>query len=388
MIINERENNLFRVIARQTLAHDDELWLEENIREDLNWPSVAQRAFNEGLAPLLYYHFRNLNLLETIPENTKILLARVYAETMLINKHLLKKMDELEKELEKQHIRVIVLKGAALLKTVYRDVALRPMEDIDLMIRHEDLNALENVLETMGFVRHRLYHDSFKKGILSIDIHSDFLSSHRIRSRQAILDISSEDVWSNSIPINGSSSLCRLPLNVNLIALSFHLLKHRYDRLIWFVDIAESIKAYQSVLDWQDLIAYSQHVRADRLLLYTLLLTRRLLGFRVPDEILTDIGKEELSPIEKYILRLRLMHVPLGTAMDLLWMFQIRGAMGKVRFIKENIFPRREVMHQIFPETSHRFGTFFRRAILVSSEVLYDFLMLFRGVLRGGLPPL
>jgi len=256
------------------------------------------------------------------------------------------------------------------------------------MVRQEHLNELKNVLETMGFVQHRLYPGSFGKGILSIDIHSDLLSSHRIRSRQAILDIRSEDAWSSSIPINGSSSLYRLSLNVNLIALSFHLLKHRYDRLIWFVDIAESIKAYQSMLDWQNLIEYSRRVRADRLLLYTLLLTRRLLGLRVPDEALTDLGEEELSPIERYILRLRLMHVPLGTVMDLLWMFQIQGTGKKIRFMRENIFPRREVMNQIFPDTSHRFGTFLRRAILVSSQVLTDLLALFRGVLRGGLPPL
>jgi len=376
------------VIAQQAPDRADLVWLAENNRECLDWPAAAQRAFDEGLAPLLYYHCRNMNILEAIPESTKKFLARIYAETSLINTHLLQEMTELEKGLEKRDIQVIVLKGAALLNTVYRDVALRPMEDIDLMVRQEHLNELENVLGSMGFAQNRLYPGSFGKGILSIDIHSDLLSSHRIRSRQAILDIRPEDAWSSSIPINGSSSLYRLSLNVNLIALSFHLLKHRYDRLIWFVDIAESIKTYQSMLDWQDLIEYSRSVRADRLLLYTLLLARRLLGLRVPDEVLTDLGKEELSPIERYILRLRLMHVPLGTVMDLLWMFQIRGAFKKTRFIRENIFPRREVMNQIFPDTTHRFGTFLKRAILVSSQVLIDLLMSFRGVLRGGLPPL
>lgn len=388
MTRSERESKLFQVIAQQTLGRADLVWLAENNREGMDWPTVTQRAFDENLAPLLYYHCRDMNILENIPESTKKFLARIYAETSLINMHLLQEMTKLGKGLEKLDIQVIVLKGAALLKTVYRDVALRPMEDIDLMVRPEHLNGLKNVLESMGFAQNRLYPGSFAKGILSIDIHSDLLSSHRIRSRQAILDIRPEDAWSNSIPINGSSSLYRLSLNVNLIALSFHLLKHRYDRLIWFVDIAESIKTYQSMLDWQDLIKYSRRVRADSLLLYTLLLTKRLLGVNVPDEVLTDLGKEELSPVERYILRLRLMHVPLGTVMDLLWMFQIQGTGKKIRFIRENIFPRREVMNQIFPDTSHRFGTFLKRAILVSSQVLTDLLTLFRGVLRGGLPPL
>jgi hypothetical protein len=388
MIISEHESKLFQVIAQQALCSTDQAWFAENNLKDLDWPAAAQRAFDEGLAPLLYYHCRNMNILESIPESTKKFLARIYAETLLINTHLLKEMTELENGLEKRDIQVIVLKGAALLRTVYHNVALRPMEDIDLMVRQEHLSKLKNVLESMGFIQNQLYPSSFGRGILSIDIHSDLISSHRIRSRKAILDISQEDAWSSSVPIDGSRSLYRLSLNVNLVALSFHLLKHRYDRLIWFVDIAESIKRYQSMPDWQGLIEYSRRVRADRLLLYTLLLTKRLLEVNVPDEALTALGKEELSTVERYILRLRLMRVPLGTAVDLLWMFQIRGTGKKIRFIRENIFPRREVMNQIFPGTSHGFGTFLKRIILVSSQVLTDLLTLFRGVLRGGLPPL
>jgi len=388
MISSKNENRLFQVIAQQTPGRADQAWFAENNLEGPDWPAVARRAFDEGLAPLLYYHCRNMNIIESIPESTKKFIARIYAETLLINTHLLQEVAELKNGLEKRDIQVIVLKGVALLRTVYRDVALRPMEDIDLMVRLEHLSELKNVLGSMGFVRNQLYPGSFGKGILSIDIHSDFISSHRIRSREAILDISQEDVWSSSVPINGSRSLYRLSLNVNLVALSFHLLKHRYDRLIWFVDIAESIKTYQSMLDWQGLIEYSRRVRADRLLLYTLLLTKRLLGVNVPDEALTALGKEELSTVERYILRLRLMRAPLGTAVDLLWLFQIQGTGKKIRFMIENMFPRREVMNQIFPGTSHGFGTFLKRIIFVSSQVLTDLLTLFRGVLRGGLPPL
>jgi hypothetical protein len=384
----EQVSIILRVIARQMLDNEDAECLAKNIQVGMDWQSVAQRAFDEGLAPLLYYHCKNMNFLDDIPDGTKKFLARIYAETSLINMHLMKELEKLEKELEEKELQVIVLKGAALLKTVYRDVALRPMEDIDLVVRQEHLSELKKVLETMGFVQNRLYPGSFGKGILSIDIHPDFLSSHRIRSRQDILDISAEDMWGNAIPLNESSALYRLSNRDHLIALSFHLLKHRYDRLIWFVDIAESMKEYRSVQNWNELVAYARHIHADRLLLYTLLLARRLIGFRVPDEVLTDLGKGDLASLEKYILRLRLKHVPLGTVTDLLWLFQVRGTGRKLRFIKENAFPRREVMNQIFPDSSHRFATLLKRTTLLSSQVLYDFLRLFRGVLRGGLPSL
>jgi hypothetical protein len=388
MTRTERENELFRVIARQTLERNDAAWLADNIRVGMDWPFVGVRAFNEGIAPLLYYHCRQMDLLASIPGETKKFLARIYAETSLVNMHLMKELEKLERELEKRDLRVIVLKGAALLKTVYRDVALRPMEDIDLMVRQENMSELKNILEQMGFVQNRLYQCSFRKGIISIDIHSDFLSSHRILCRQDILDIDSEDVWGSVVSFSGSNSLYRLPIHVNLIALSFHLLKHRYDRLIWFVDIAETIKAYQSLPDWEDLIAYSRRVHADKLLLYTLILTKRLLGGNIPEDVLIRLRKKELSSIEKYMLRLRLMHVPLGTVMDLLWMFQLRGVFKKTRFIRENIFPRQEVMDQIFTDSPPHVGMLLRRSFLLSSQVLSDLQVSLRGVLRGGLPPL
>ena len=386
MTKSEQESKLLQKIARLTLSRDDALWLSENIRTITDWPSLAQRAFHEGLATFLYSHCQSLNLLNAIPEETNKFLARIYAETSLINRHLLKEMEELENRLRKTGLQVIIFKGIALLKTVYSDVGIRPMEDIDLIVRQEHLQQLKHVLKGMGFVQNRLYPETFGKGILSIDIHLDFLSSHRIRSRQEIMDIRSANLWGSAIPVNGSVSLYRLSQKNNLIALSFHLLKHQYDRLIWFVDIAETLKAYKYMSDWHDLIEYSQDIFADRLLLYTLLLTKQFIDADVPEKILTKLGKDNLSAIEKYLIRLKSVHAPIGTLTNLLWMFQIRGTGKKIRFIKENMFPRREVMNQIFPDSSHHTSDFFRRSILVSSRFFLDILMSIRFALKGNLP--
>ena len=388
IITAERERKLFRIISRQTLCEGDAAWLEENIPRVTDWPSATRIAFNDGLASFFYCHCRNLGLLKTLPEDTRKLFSRIYAETLLINQHLLKVMEELARELEKRAMHVIVLKGAALLNAIYRDVALRPMEDIDLMVREEDLGELRDVLGIMGFVQNKLYPNTFNKGILSIDLHLDYLSSHRIRSRRDILSVRSADVWNRAIPCNESAALYRLSPCDSLIALSFHLLKHRYDRLIWFVDIAESIEKHRSATMWSDIVGYSRKVNASRILLYALLLAKHLIGVNVADDVLINLGKENISRIEKYLLRLRLVHARPGTVMDLLWLFQIRGAGRKIRFVTENVFPQREVMDQIFPSSPHHFRTFLRRSALVSSQVISDHLLSIRSVLKSGLPRL
>ena len=383
-----KENKLLQMIAHQTLDPNDVEWLTENLPKAPDWFSLARKAFDEGLASFLYRHCKNMNLLDTMPNDAKIFLARIYSETLLINHHFLKEMAELEKRLGKQGLKVIVFKGAALLGTVYRDIALRPMEDIDLIVHKEHVEELKDVLLAMGFVQNGLYPESFAKGILCVDIHYDYLSSHRIQSRQQSSDIKTNDVWEAAIPFDGSTSLYRLSLHDNLIALSFHLMKHRYERLIGFVDIAECLKAYQHMSDWQDLVSYSKQVHADRVLLYALILTRRLLSVDIPEELFMALGKRNLSTTETYLLRLKLMRAPMGTVTDILWMFQVRGLRKKGQFIIENIFPRREIMRQIFPDVPHRSTAFLERTFRMSSNILYDLFRTARIALKNNLPPL
>ena len=49
-------------------------------------------------------------------------------------------------------IDVIVLKGAYLAQAIYKDLALRPMADVDLLVRKADLERTEAILAAMGYV--------------------------------------------------------------------------------------------------------------------------------------------------------------------------------------------------------------------------------------------
>jgi hypothetical protein len=106
----------------------------------------------------------------------------------------------------------------------------------------------------------------------------------------------------------------------------------------------------------------------------------------VPDHVLDVLGKGNLSATEKYILRLRLTDAPLGTITDLLWVFQIMGWGRRLQFTAENIFPRREVMNQIYPDASSRVPVFLRRAAAALSQVASDGASAFKTVIKGGLP--
>ncbi|MBN2059574.1 MAG: nucleotidyltransferase family protein [Deltaproteobacteria bacterium] len=386
--MNKRENRFCRLIATQVLSRSDAARLERYVTAGADWPTVAQDTFREGLSPLFYYHCRNLDLLSYLPQETRRYLGRIYAETSIINRHILRTMDELGDALKRRSLDVIVFKGAALLNDVYHDIALRQMEDIDLLVKQEFLDDLRGLLESMGFVQSRFCANSYYKGIMSFDLHTDYVSSHRISGRQDLMDVKAADMWCMSVPVSGGAFLRRLSLYDNLIALSFHLLKHRYRGLIWFVDIAEVIKKNQSALSWEELVKYSRMVRAERILLYAFLLMKHLVGFDVPDSILIDLGKNRLCFMEKILLRLCLTNADPGALIYILWILQVHGVTRKIRFARETMFPRQEVMNQMFPASLPCLHVFLRRVIDTFSRISINGVSAFRAVAKNGLPPL
>jgi len=383
----EREEQLLKVISRQTLSRSDADWLANNIRAGVDLSVSIPRIIDEGLASFLFYHCRNLNLLPYLPESSRKLIVRIYQETFLINSHILRTLAELGQNLENYGIKIIVLKGAALLNHIYLDIGLRPMEDLDLMVRPQDLQDIKAILKAKGFRADRFYPNTFKRGIIHIDLHSDLLSSHRIQSRQRILNLQYEDVWQRSMLIEDyGTSIYRLALYDDIIAHAAHILKHGYRRMIWFVDIKESIESSRESFSWQELIGYCQQARAERLLLYFLLLAEPILGLKVDPEILDGLGKNDISTVEKQILRLCLTKQHPGIITEILWLFQIKNAKDKFQFIVENIFPQKQIMQQIFPSSSLSYTHFLHRFIDISLHILFDLSSALRLIVMRDLP--
>lgn len=383
-----RTQILIDTIAGQIVRNEDEPWPWKILQTDRDWEIVVRTACDEGLAPLFFARFRETNILSDLPENIGTLLRNAYVRTSAVNEHILAFLEELGDVLEQRGVPVIVLKGTALLNTVYRDIGLRPMDDIDVMIQTRHKDDICKILTGMGFIRDRVYTNSFQRGVITIDLHTDFISSERIHSRKDTMTIREDDIWRNAVPFNGSSVLYRLSPYDTLIALSFHLLKHRFNRLIWLVDIATFMTSHTAEVEWRELTAYARSLDADRFLLYAVILAKHLAGANIPDHALIRLGKEKLTFIERYILRLHVSRTPLGTITDVLWIFQIRGVKKRIRFVVENIFPRPEIMDQIMSPSSHRIGTFVRRSVHILVMIISEVLSSVMHVMREGLPRL
>jgi hypothetical protein len=115
--------------------------------------SLIEQAAAHGVAPLLRYRLVRLSLFDCLPIPVRDALDALYLQESvraLARYHELKTMVD---QLVDAGTRVIALKGIYLAKAVYTEPGLRPMGDMDLLFREEDLNDVQAALIALGYER-------------------------------------------------------------------------------------------------------------------------------------------------------------------------------------------------------------------------------------------
>ena len=110
----------------------------------LPWPELAQAAYRHGLGPALFARLREEDRLTWLPDDIRRALESAYYHTLAVNTGVHAELARLLEHFQRADIPVVLLKGAALLQTLYPDAGQRPLGDIDLLIpleRVEDAGA-------------------------------------------------------------------------------------------------------------------------------------------------------------------------------------------------------------------------------------------------------
>jgi len=145
-------NAVYRFLALCARAEGDAAYycrLAQEAAKVTEWEGVAAQAEAHGLAPLLYVHARAAGV--QLPAAVKRKLQGLYLRHQHANRV---RTDVLRDILSTYHaagVSALVLKGAALSHTVYPEPGLRPMSDLDILVREADLWSAQRLLADLGF---------------------------------------------------------------------------------------------------------------------------------------------------------------------------------------------------------------------------------------------
>jgi Uncharacterised nucleotidyltransferase len=259
------------------------------------WYAFLQSAIRHNVSPLLFHRLRTRNALHYLPETIQNRFRERYFENAARNISFFFQLKDVLKAMQIADIPVIALKGSYLAHTVYPNISVREMSDIDIMVPLEKLAEADGIFKWLGYIpeipseidfeiKHFAYLPTYHKP-----------ASPEIELHWAITDPNShryfnvKELWWNTehFQIEGIDvqGLSRELLLVHVCAhISHH---HGFNTsLRSYCDIAEILDRYAVNLDWRLIEDVAERLGVKRGVFLSLLLAKELLGAKVALETL------------------------------------------------------------------------------------------------------
>jgi len=132
----------------------------------LDWDYLWLTACQHRIASLVFHHIKKAGSHALVPAEIIKKLEANYNAMAYQNLLIRNELVSILKAFEEKNIGVLLLKGWALIGTVYKNLALRPMSDIDLLVRKGAIPEVRVCMASLGFSQNLKL-----EGIPAIDDH-------------------------------------------------------------------------------------------------------------------------------------------------------------------------------------------------------------------------
>ncbi len=304
------------------------------------WETILDQASTHGLT---FY-------LQSVPGIPASLQERVHQECLGISARNLALAGELRtllRAFRDQRIRCLALRGLALAERLYGSVPPRPMGDIDLLVRKEDLSQIQALFRELGFRemdRRPGFAASFSYTLKFFVERSVMVivEPHWTVAYPPFVDrLDMEAVWSRCISarVVGEETLS-LGREDLLIHLCLHL-AHRDDApFLWLYELDRYLRQESDTMRWDLVLSVSREVGIERLVAHALNEAVTKFGAPVPVEVLDAHGRPDSRPIAQRLLE----SSDVDGVESLANFFAIGGLRTKFRYVRALLFPQPEFM--------------------------------------------
>ncbi|MBC2711367.1 MAG: nucleotidyltransferase family protein [Desulfosarcina sp.] len=282
--------------------------IEALVRQPIDWKAFEDAAMWHGIAPLAFNGLRNVQARQHLPAQLFESLKSEYRKNLIRNTMIFAELEKIVAMLGEQHVPVILLKGAAITRIIYKDIGLRPMSDIDILVKKEDLYQAVHAIEACGYHQHdrenleqllnTKYHVVYIHPDINVllEIHWDITSDHNpslVRSNVPNL----MDMWWSraSNAESGFNNVFHLhPIDL-ICLLSSHFFKHRFVKsgagfsthggILQLCDILNIVCFYNNEVTWDALAAEARRIGLTRTVNVALHVVKTLFADAIDDRI-------------------------------------------------------------------------------------------------------
>jgi hypothetical protein len=240
--------------------------------------AVLRLALRHRLGPLLH------EVVRRTPEGARLTgtLAPAVRESALVNALTRDELAQASSVLSARGVSHLLFKGAGLAWHAYPNPAWRPYSDVDLLVRQCDLGSAEEALQAAGYeplheprrdwFRREHYHWSYSRGAArpTVELH------WRLARRGWHLDALWRQVWASPLNVVLEGMPFQIPApEEHFVTLCVHGSKHRWDTLMWVMDL---LALAGTGVDWERVEDLAARARCKGFLRAALLTVRLWTG--------------------------------------------------------------------------------------------------------------
>ncbi|HUZ71434.1 MAG TPA: nucleotidyltransferase family protein [Stellaceae bacterium] len=252
------------------------------------------------LLPLVYDNIRRLGVQDPLMGRLK----GVYRMSWYENHVLFDKVRPIVSHLEENGVRTLLLKGVPLVLTYYRNPAVRPMADVDIVVPPAQVRRAIAAIEALGWRRNESASDDDLKyrhsmqftdrKDLQFDLHWHFLY-------EACNGDADEFFWASALPLDfGGVPTLQLDAEAMLIHVVLHGIRWNAEPPIrWIPDALSILRREACRFDWERVIAFAAAQRLTHRLGLGLHYLADRHGAPIPPKVLSCLQRARVTLLER-----------------------------------------------------------------------------------------
>jgi hypothetical protein len=297
------EKRLLVACARTTVEPPVAAEIRELSAAALDWEFVVNESAVNSILPLVA---RNISAVATeiAPAKHVERLTRGARANALRCLSLTAELIRIVDLLRAAGVQAMPYKGPLLAVDAYGDVTLREFEDLDIIVRQQDMAKADEVVQKLGFRPNHRW--TFAAGATSPVVPGEY--DYRDEARGMIVEFHTEFTLRHfpvppdlgemskrlvSVTISGHEIPTFCPEDM-LSLLCVHGAKDFWERISWIADVAEFLRSHPR-LNWDLVVSQAENWQVGRMLNLGLALATGMLGALLPAQISARVRGDSVA---------------------------------------------------------------------------------------------
>lgn len=316
------EDKLIIYCSRIDINEDIKFKIKKILSTVLDWNYIIDCSTKQGVTPLLYWKLLKICKSGNVPSKVMEFLENTYYSNLARNMILYDELSRILAAFKKIDIDTIVMKGAFLAEKVYKNIGLRSMSDIDLLIRGKDLQKVIDEFINLTYFAKTIDPAIFHELTTGLRNHNELQFIHKskknmieihwdISNSKDLYNIEISNFWENAKPIKIANSETLTFASENLLQhLCIHIENHLNSSnprsgkpFRGYCDIATVTRHYKDTINWDYLLQSSRSYGIEKAVFQSLFIAKECFGALVPKDVISELDTVRSNIVFENIFR-------------------------------------------------------------------------------------